>query len=248
MHEASPRLFRTAATLFFLSGALGLGYELVALTTHGEGWGRQLRVGSTAVAVTLNARSSILLAPASPGQRGQEDYLQPDPKLRRILAPVDCSPRSDWAVGVAAAIARASGSELDLLHAVEKPELMNRLPESGEVRALVEKLLELNRQHARRYLQETAWRLRGTDLAVEEKLIETEEGVADALRTFVRAERPDLVILSAHGRGASCEWPLGGTAAKLVFWTERPVLILQDLPVERVKPRWTSPSRQALLS
>ncbi len=220
------------------------GYDLVGLTTHGSGCGKHLQLGCTAVAVILNARTSILLAPGAQPKAGAHGGVDEAP-LHSIMAPVDCSPRSDWSVMVAAAIAREAGSQLRLVHVLGRPEMISRLPESAEFEKLLDRVLETNRREARRYLEQTAWRLKGDDLKVEEELIEVSVGAADALHDLVVAEKPDLVVLSAHGRGASPEWPLGGTAAKLIFWTQQPVLILQDLPGERAKPRWAQRSTRA---
>ncbi len=220
-------------------------YDLVALTTHGGGCGKQLRIGCTAVAVILNARTSILLAPGDPIQAGASASGLRRASLESIVAPVDCSPRSDWSVTVAAQLARATGSRLGLVHVLGRPELTSRLPESADSTALVNRVLESNRREARRYLEQTAWRLKGTDLEVDERLVETSAGPADALHELVEAEEPDLLVLSAHGRGASAEWPLGGTAAKLIFWTRKPVLLLQDLPGQRERSKLAPASARA---
>lgn len=211
-------------------------YDLVALTPHGLGCSNHLRVGSTAVAVILNARSSILIVPEEAAQPGKRRSLA---KTGVVMAPVDCSPRSDWSVAVAATIARNAGSRLDLVHILGSPEVVTRLPAPGGQGTLVRRIVEANRIEARRYLEQTAWRLRGSGLEVRERLVDATASPADALRKLLEAERPGLVVLSAHGRSASEEWPLGGTAAKLIFWAQRPVLILQDLPVERTRPRWS---------
>lgn len=211
-------------------------YDLVALTPHGLGCATHLRMGSTVVAVILNARTSILIVP--------EDAELGDPESSPggtgvVMAPVDCSPRSDWSVAVAATIARKSAARLDLVHVLGMPEVVSRLPTTGAEGALARRIVEANRIEAHRYLEQTAWRLRGSGLPVRERLVDASVSPAEALRTMMKAERPILVVLSAHGRGASEEWPLGGTAAKLIFWAQRPVLILQDLPVERTRPRWS---------
>jgi nucleotide-binding universal stress UspA family protein len=220
-------------------------YDLVGLTPHGNGDDRLLRIGCTAVAVILNARSGILLVPDAPngagGSEGRALY-------GRILAPVDCSPRSDWSLGVAAAIARGTGSRLKVVHILDRPEIVNRLPTAGRTGPVVDRLREDNRMAARRYLDEVAWRLEGPDLPIEATVVESGGGPAEAVLQLARSERVDLVVLSAHGRGATSAWPLGGTASKLLFWAQFPILILQDLPTERSRPERVSRSVRAVAS
>jgi nucleotide-binding universal stress UspA family protein len=201
-------------------------YDLVAMTAHGSGDDRRLRIGCTAASVILNANTGILLAPESgaspaPGSLQQAGY-------RRILAPVDCSPRGDWSLGVAAAIARNCGAALRVIHVLENPDIVSRLPDAGRLHVLASRLREENRTEASRYLDQVRWRFEQDDVPVEVNVVEGDGGVAEAILASTGNDDVDLVVLSAHGRGASPSWPLGGTAAKLVLWAQRPVLILQD--------------------
>ncbi len=205
-------------------------YDAVGLTPHGAGQWRYLSIGCTAVAVILNAQTSVLLVPDAPRKAGEPP---PSPAAyRRILAPVDCSPRSDWAVGVAAAIARRSGARLQLVHVLLAPEVVNRHPSIGDTRKLADRVVEANRTEAQKYLDDTIQRHGTSNLSVEGLVLSTEAGPAEAVRAHAEDEEIDLVILSAHGRGISTAWPLGGTATKLVFQARKPVLLLQDLPQE----------------
>jgi len=202
-------------------------YDLVALSAHGSGSHRSLRMGSTAASVILNSGTGILLAPARPRSgtaAGRVPY-------RSILAPVDCSPRSDWSLGIAGAIARRSQASLRVVHVLDCPEIVSRLPGTAGAATFVKRLRELNRSEARRYLDEVSWRFQAQGIPVECEVIEGRDAPAEALLAMTARIGIDLMVLSAHGRGASPVWPLGGTAAKLAFWAHHPMLILQDQPV-----------------
>ncbi len=224
------------------------GYDAVGLTPHGDGQWRYLSIGCTAVAVVLNAQTSILLAPDSPTHRGDASEPTSPYPYRRIMAPVDCSPRSDWAVGIAATLARKSGAHLQVVHILLPPEVVSRHPTGGSARSLVERMVETNRAEARRYLDETVQRHQTPDLSLEGVVIHGHSGPAEAVGVFSEEEDIDLVILSAHGRGVSSEWPLGGTAAKLMLRAQKPVLLLQDLPHQRRLREAAPASARALAS
>jgi nucleotide-binding universal stress UspA family protein len=221
-------------------------YDLVALTPHGAGDDHHLRMGCTALAVIMNARVGVFLAPRATAPQANGELV--GATYRRVLAPVDCSPRSDWAIGLAAAVARGAGARLVVVHVLDSPEIVSRLPRSGSATALASRLRDENRAEAKRFLDEVAWRFDAPDLPVECEVLEADGGPAESLLDLSDAGDVDLVVLSAHGRGASPAWPLGGTAAKIVLCAERPVLILQDLPVERPQPERVSRASRALAS
>jgi len=221
-------------------------YDLVALTPHGAGDDRRLRMGCTALAVVLNAPTGVLLAPRA--QKPEVNGRLVGAVYRRILAPVDCSPRSDWSLGIAAAVARGSGAQLKVVHVLDSPEIVSRLPRSQGARSLAVRLRDENRTEARQYLDEVALRFSAPDLLLSCEVLDGGDSPADALLQLSDSEDVDLVVFSAHGRGASPAWVLGGTAAKLVLCAHRPLLMLQDLPVERVRPQRVSRSVRALAS
>ncbi|MEX1257087.1 MAG: universal stress protein [Gemmatimonadota bacterium] len=219
-------------------------HDLVALTPHGAGDDQHLRMGCTALAVIMNARVGIFLAPRGMVPTGNGDLV--GAKYAHVLAPVDCSPRSDWSLGLAAAIARASGGRLKIVHVLDSPEIVSRLPRSPEAGSLADRLREENRSEAKSYLDQVAWRFGAPDLPVDYEVLDGGHAPAEALLELCEARDVDLVVLSAHGRGASPAWALGGTAAKLVQCAERPVLILQDFPMERPQHERVSRSIRAL--
>jgi len=205
------------------------GYDLVALTSHGRGHRAHLRMGRTAMAVVLNACTSFLLAPGDWVEaESLDDGTSEAPEGGWILAPVDCSPRSDWTVSVAAAMARGLKSKVRLVHIVEKPKFLRRLPATKSVDLLVHRVMEENRVVARKYVEDAVRRLRGEGISAEGQLLEASVSTADRLTDLATSEEPDLIVLGAHGQGGSPQWLFGGTAIKLIFRVQSPILVLQD--------------------
>jgi nucleotide-binding universal stress UspA family protein len=214
-------------------------YDLVALTPRGSGdatgW-----MGCTAVGIALNARCSLLVIPAAGEPRlTQSDRSRstPETKVELMMAAVDCSARSDWTVSVAAAIARGTGARLQVVHALDAPEIVSRSPGPKARRAQAAgRIVERNGVEALRYLEQTVGWLTRSGLKAEARLMQSETGHVRTLQNAIDTLRPALVVVGAHGRGASEEWPLGGTSTKLLFCSRRPVLVVQDLratPPER---------------
>jgi nucleotide-binding universal stress UspA family protein len=208
------------------------GYDLVALTPHGAGHGHRLAIGCTAVAVILNVRCSILLV-ARAGSECAEGGTHPI-RYRTILSPVDCSPRSDWCLQVAGELARGSSAHLKVVHVLDTPDVVSRMPRAGETRRLVEGILRANRTEAEAYLESGTRRLGEAGVAIETEVLSgVRGGPAEAVRREAESGEADLVVLSAHGHGGAPGWWLGGTAMKLLLGIDRPVLVLQDLMAAR---------------
>jgi nucleotide-binding universal stress UspA family protein len=200
-------------------------HHLVMLTTHGAGSRATMQVGGTAVAVALNAPASVMLIPvpaegAPPRMKG----------YREILAPVDGSPRGDWALGVAAALAREAGARLQMVHVLSPPEILARFPEDPECARMVARIVEANRVEAERYMQEMKARLTAADLEVEGMVVPGKDGVPRSLERLATERDSDLLVLSAHGQGACTSWAYGGTSGRLLLSGRLPVLVLQDIP------------------
>ncbi|TVR57061.1 MAG: universal stress protein [Gemmatimonadales bacterium] len=198
-------------------------HHLVVLTSHGSGKRSCMRVGGTALSVILNSGTSVMLVPAS-----WKRMPWPPEGYTEILAPVDGSPRGDWALGVAATAARGTGARLQMVHVLAPPELLSRLPESADARELTARVLAANRREAELYMKEMQGRLSGPRLKVGATVEECEEGVPRSLERVAGDRGADLIVLSAHGRGATPEWPFGGTSERLLLSGNFPVLVLQD--------------------
>jgi nucleotide-binding universal stress UspA family protein len=134
----------------------------------------------------------------------------------RILVPLDRSPLAEQALGQAAAIARASAAELDLV-------LVNE-PEDAAVNE--------------RYLESVADELRaGASLTVTCAVMRGTP--AETICARARDVGASLIVMTSHGRtGLSRAW-LGSVADAVVRGSTVPVLLLRpvDTPADRLAAR-----------
>ncbi|HEX7974855.1 MAG TPA: universal stress protein [Anaerolineales bacterium] len=133
---------------------------------------------------------------------------------------------------VAEALARAHDATLLLAHVVRRPELPCRTPPTEEDLELAERIIERNRGETSRYLADLHSRLSGK---VEERLV-VGDNVADSLHKIVDQDQLDLVLLSAHGYTGGNQWPYGSVVISFLVYGTTPLLVLQDMPRERIEP------------
>ena len=134
----------------------------------------------------------------------------------RILVPTDGSACSEAALGEACRLAKALGSRLTLLHAID----VLALARDGMV-TIVEVHRELRDAGA-------ALVARGKEIARREGL-EAEGVVCDGspLEEIVRAsERFDLVVMGRHGHGVVHRMLVGSVTAAVLHLSARPVLVV----------------------
>jgi nucleotide-binding universal stress UspA family protein len=202
--------------------------ELVVLSSHGEGGLTGWALSSTALMVIARTHCSLLLVPAHRDAEPRVGEL----RLRRLLVPLDCSPRAECILPFATALARAHDAELILAHVVPEPELPRRLPPSAEDLAVASQLTERNRREGERYLGELRDRLAEQKLRVAVRLVVSSRR-ARGIRAIADEADVDLVMVAAHGRTGDARERYGGVAARLLEGNRRPTLVLQDLRGER---------------
>lgn len=199
--------------------------DLVVLSSHGQGGLSDWHTSSVAHKVIQRAGTSVLLvrawrpeASCEPAQWGEQHY-------RRILAPLDGSPRAECVLPLATALAERADA-LWLVHVVTRPELFQRLPLSTEEQAFLEQIVARNQQQAQQYFEQLQARL----VPTPHTHILTNHNVAALLHRFVAEEQIDLVLLSAHGFSGQAQWPFGSLTQSFISYGETPLLIVQDMP------------------
>lgn len=198
--------------------------ELLALTTHGSSEATEFRLGGTAEKLISGAGCSVLVV------RSGEDPVEAVPAgYRRILAPVDGSHRGDWALCLAATLARHCGAELVMAHVITVPEILERTPGDPRTRRLQEEVVSASRDAAERYLDEMRSQLGAPDLAVT-SMVTVADQAAQALHRTIEEADVDLVVTCAHGRSGSARWPYGSVVRNLISYGGVPLLVLQDQP------------------
>lgn len=201
------------------------GVELVVASAFGQGGAREVNTGGTVhKLLARGASSTMLVRPAAEGA-------PPDApaEYRRILAPVDGSAASAWGLCHAAALARAHGAELIVLHVDCLPApAWGGVPPTPEETEAADRLRELRLERARGYLERMRGELASADLAVRGR-VTTAERVERAILDVAGEEGADLIALSAHGQDAA-PGACGAVTERLLRRSPVPVLVFQDRP------------------
>ena len=202
--------------------------DLVVLSSHGEGGLSGWALSSTALMVIARTHSSVLVVPAcvAEGQRIG------DVRLRRLLVPLDCSPRAECVLPLAMALARAHDAEMILAHVVPEPEMPRRLPPSADDLAVAAQLTERNRLEGERYLGELRVRFVDQTVRVGTRIVVASRR-ARAIRAMADEADVDLVMVCAHGRTGDARERYGSVAARLLEESGRPLIVFQDLGTGR---------------
>jgi nucleotide-binding universal stress UspA family protein len=139
----------------------------------------------------------------------------------KILVPLDGSPLAERALEPALEMARAVGSEIILLEAVQDslaavPEARYHVPPREAYRSAILSM---------KYLQSIASRLR---LHVGKVRWHVEEGdPIDTILSFAHNENVDLIVMGTHGRTGLSRVMMGSVAEKVSVTTHRPVVLVK---------------------
>ena len=202
--------------------------DLTVLCSHGASGWTGWSLASTAKKLIEGLSGAALLVPAW--------ALQEPPKreviYERILLPLDASPRAESALPLAAHLARMHGSELILVHVVPVPELTRPAPLDEEELELEQRLIDRNTRVAESYLVQVGGHLVDQGLRMS-TVLANDDHVRFGLLRCIREERPQLIVLSAHGRSGRTELPLGSVANFLLEHATAPTLIVREKTDER---------------
>jgi nucleotide-binding universal stress UspA family protein len=200
--------------------------DLIVLSSHGRSGLSPWNINSVVQKVILRAYVPALIVRAYEAAKCELADLE----YERILLPMDGSKRAECVLPLATGIADYHPCRLLMAHVVNKPSVPRRTPLTEEERALVEELTDLNREAGRAYLDDLKGRV---GEAAETYLLEN-ESTSVALHRLIREEDVDLVILCAHGYSGEAQWPYGSIALNFIAYGSRPLLIVQDVPLEGV--------------
>jgi nucleotide-binding universal stress UspA family protein len=201
--------------------------DLILISSHGQSGLSPWNVSSVVQQVILRAHRSLMIVRA---------YQQVAVDLRglhyhKIFLPLDGSQRAEMTLSLAESLARAHGSEILAVHIVQQPELPRRTSASQEDLQLANQLTERNQAEAVKYLEDLKSRI---DLTIQTKL-EVSPSISRSLHQIADENDVDLTILSAHGYSGDTRWPFGSVGLGFIVYGSTPLLILQDLPTERIE-------------
>jgi nucleotide-binding universal stress UspA family protein len=227
--------------------------DLLVICTHGSGGLSRWNISS----VTQKAINLIYLPILIVRAYHQPATDDSGVHYRRILLPIDSSRRAECSLS--AGIALASGemalrlapgphdrinhrtppvsstspTKLVLTAVIKPPELPIPEPYPMEIEQLSQQLMSVSREAVSTYLNEMKERL---PVECETRVLEN-ISVSTAIQELASEEEDiDLVVLCAHGYTGQFAWPYGSIARNYIEHGTKPVLVIQDVPRQQVKP------------
>lgn len=145
--------------------------------------------------------------------------------FKRILVPLDGSLLAEQALPLAARIARASGSTLLLVRAINMLAESNRIY-MAEPALFLPDMQEEEKQNASYYLLQMLNRteLKGIDV----RTMIREGHAATIIMDVAREEQASLIVMSSHGYSGVKRWMLGSTTQTILRQSPIPVLIVRE--------------------
>jgi nucleotide-binding universal stress UspA family protein len=202
--------------------------DLILMSSHGQSGISPWNVSSVVQQVILRANRSLMIIRAYQPVTAELTELH----YHKLFLPLDGSQRAELPLAFAESLARAHGSEILVVHVVRQPELPRRISASQEDLLLVNQLTERNRVEALKYLEDLSAR---TDLPIQTRL-DVSPSISRALHQIAEEHDVDLTIISAHGYSGDTRWPFGSVGLGFIVYGSSPLMILQDLPTNRIEP------------
>jgi nucleotide-binding universal stress UspA family protein len=202
--------------------------DLILMSSHGQSGISPWNVSSVVQQVILRAHRSLMVIRAYQPVTADLTGL----RYHKIFLPLDGSQRAEMPLMLAESLARAHGSEILAAHVVRQPELPRRTSPSQEDLLLANQLTERNRAEAIKYLEDLKCRI---GVTIQTKL-EVSPSISRSLHEIAEENEVDLTIISAHGYCGDTRWPFGSVGLGFIVYGSTPLLILQDLPTNRIEP------------
>lgn len=142
--------------------------------------------------------------------------------MKRILVPTDFSKNAEYALRVAAQIAKKNNSEIYLLHMLELPHQGNDAISSGSAipQIMFFKDMAINKLET---LMDADF-LKGINVS---EIIQFEKAF-DGIMEISKKNNIDLIVMGSHGASGYEEMFIGSNAEKVVRSSEVPVLIIKN--------------------
>ena len=154
--------------------------------------------------------------------------------IQHIVFPTDFSDPAAYAGRYAAAVARAAGARVTVLHAMLVPRPAGGAA-PGEMLELARRLAQEEEARVRTALAALAeeGEFRGLPMSARVRTGQVENEILQALRE----DPADLVVMGTHGHGLVGRAVLGGVTNKVVRLSPRPVLAIR-WPGARIRTPW----------
>jgi nucleotide-binding universal stress UspA family protein len=199
--------------------------DLVVLSSRGQTNLAEWKLGSVTQKIVNMAQTSLLVVRPKVSNSHCDMTAASEFAYRRILLPLDASPRSECVLPTAIMLSQKQRAQVLLAHVVERPRMPRRTPLTKKERSLSDAITALNRADAEQYL--SGLKDRFSQPASTQVLLD--ESASLSLHHLAEQEQCDLVMLSAHGHTSNMAWPYGSLAASFLAHSSTNVMIIQDM-------------------
>lgn len=142
--------------------------------------------------------------------------------MKKILVPTDFSEHAEYALKVAAQIAKKNNCELFILNLLDLPTHMNDAVNSGV--NIPEVMLFLEKTNDKLEDLTTESYLEGLEITTCAKIEKTFEGIV----TYSKEHNIDLIVMGSHGSSGFQEMVIGSNTEKIVRISDVPVLVIKN--------------------
>ncbi|NHF59710.1 universal stress protein [Flavobacteriaceae bacterium TP-CH-4] len=155
--------------------------------------------------------------------------------MKKILIPVDFSEYSEYALEVAATIAKTTGAEIIVLHMMGLSESIFTKDESQEFMEAQYYMRLAKKRFASFLNHEYLQGIKVSEMVQNYKRF-------DEINTIAKELHIDLVIMGSHGVGGMVDIFVGSNTEKVVRTSEVPVLVIKkrmpDFKIKRIVLAW----------
>lgn len=180
------------------------------------GW----HLSETAWAVLMSKNAAVLMIP----DNATADAVAP---YRRILVPLDGSPRAETALPLAVRIAQAHKAEVMLCYVPPDPGLTEIAAVGREAAHLHAQVQSLNTKAGKAYLARTKKRLAHNGPPISVKISDSGDVRRSLIDIMVR-ENVDFVVMATHGQSGFLDVPTGDVARFVLEKANIPVLLVRS--------------------
>ena len=142
--------------------------------------------------------------------------------MKKILVPTDFSKPAEYALKVAAQLAKKNNSEIHMLHMVELP--MHQIIATSNFSELPEAVFFMKIAHQKYEEALDKDYLNELDIFENIKFNETPDGVS----SYCEENDIDLIIMGSHGTSGIKEMFIGSNTEKVVRTSKIPVLVIKN--------------------
>jgi nucleotide-binding universal stress UspA family protein len=142
--------------------------------------------------------------------------------MKKILVPTDFSQQAEYALKVAAQLAKKHNSEIHMLHMVELP--MHQIIATSNFSELPEAIFFMKIAHQKFEEATDKEYLDGLDIFENIKFNET----ADGVKSYCEENDIALIVMGSHGTSGIKEMFIGSNTEKVVRTSKVPVLVIKN--------------------